>query len=116
MKKRARFEKYNNGVLFICESITQPSSFSAQTNARSKTDIRKILKLDYEELSKRDEDLAFADSKGRTLTMKVRCRFHPVVSPELQALIGDVLYSILKTDHDASRENMYIYLVEERKL
>ena len=38
------------------------------------------------------------------------------VDPMLKAIVGDTLYSIIKLDHDRAKQEMYIYLEEERKL
>lgn len=116
MIPKNKFPTYNDGVLFVCENTAGRSDFSSAKNARSRKDLRRILKLDYKEMSRRDEDMDFAESHGRTLTLKVRCRYHPDVSTKLCVVIGDTLYSIFKTDHDTDWRNLYLFLEEERKL
>ena len=116
MIPKSKFPTYNDGVLYVCENVAGQSGFSSTRNARSRGDLRTLLKLDYKEMSRRDEDMDFAESHGRTLTMKVRCRYHPDVTTRLCVVIGDVLYSIFKTDHDAGWRNLFLFLEEERKL
>ncbi len=114
MKKR--FQTYNDGFLYVCTSRMTESDFNAVRNATQETELTKLLKLAYTELSKRDEDMDFAESQGRTLSLKVKTRFHPLVNKMLMVLIEDTLYSIVKLDPDREKREMYFYLEEVRKI
>ena len=66
---KSRFSRYNDGMLYVCEQRQQDTDFSTVKNVRNMKDLNKILKLAYEEKSKRDEDIQFAESIGRSLSM-----------------------------------------------
>ena len=113
---KSRFSRYNDGMLYVCGQRQQDTDFSAVKNARSMKDLNKILKLAYEEKSKRDEDIQFAESIGRSLSMKVKTRSHEKVDSTKKITIGDKLYSIINIDHDRTTKEMYLYLEEERTI
>ena len=113
---RSRFSTFNDGVLWICEPETDASDFGAVKNTLKKDQLQKIVKLAYKEMSKRDQDLDFAESQGRVLNIKVKCRLWPKVNTLQQILIGKVLYSIINLDEDRNSQEMYLYLEEVRKL
>ena len=113
---KSRFSTFNDGVLFICKPESDYSSFNAVKNPTKKTELDKILKLNYDEMSRREQDLQFAESQGRNLTMKVKTRLRNQVTKFHQVLIEDVLYSIIDLDKDRDGAEMYLYLEEVRKL
>lgn len=115
MKKR-KFSTYNDGMLYVCEKINEGSDFGAVKNAVKKEDLKKKIKLAYGEMYKRDEDLDFAESQGRALSIKVKTRLHPDVNKNNEILIGDMLHSIIKLDQDRNKNEMYLYLEEVRVL
>jgi hypothetical protein len=114
MKKR--FATYTDGVLWVCEQTVGRSDFGAVKNAREGSDIKQIEKLNYQEMSKRDQDQDFASSQGRTLSMKVRCLLRPWVTKLNIVKIDETLYSIINVDFDRANRVMYMYLEEVRKL
>ena len=117
MKKQMTGRKaYNDGVLFICDPPEKCSSFGAVQNAAKAEDLKKIVKLSYQEMSKRDQDIAFAQSRDRQLSMKVKAVEHKEAGAEKNVLIRNVLYSVIYIDHDRKNHEMYLYLQEERKL
>ena len=113
---KSRFTAFVDGILFVCQPESAQSSFNAVKNTTAKKDVRKILQLDYVELSKRERDLEFAESQGRTLSMKVKTRLHEKVTSYHMIMIGDKLYSIIDLDKDIREEEMYLYLEEIRRL
>ena len=113
---KSRFSRYNDGMLYVCEQLQQDADFSAVKNVRSMKDLNKILKLAYEEKSKRDEDIQFAESIGRSLSMKVKTRASEKVDSTKKITIEDKLYSIINIDHDRTAKEMYLYLEEERTI
>lgn len=112
---KSRFSNYNDGIVYIVKKKPKSTDFNAAKNALSRDDLEEVVKLAYEEKSKRDEDIEFASSQGRTLSFKIKTRSYKV-DPMLKAIVGDTLYSIIKLDHDRAKQEMYIYLEEERKL
>lgn len=113
---KSRFSTFNDGVLFICKPESDHSSFNAVKNPIKKTELDKILKLNYDEMSRREQDLQFAESQGRNLTLKVKTRLRSQVTKFHQVLIGDMLYSIIYLDINRDKSEMYFYLEEVRKL
>ena len=114
--KKSRFSVYNDGFLHVCNPDTEKSDFNAVKNTTKLEDLSVVLKLAYEEMSKRDKDLDFAESQGRALTIKVRTRLHHSVTKRHQVVINNTLYAIIHLDTDLAREEMYFYLEEVRHL
>ena len=113
---KSRFSTFNDGVLWVCEPESSVSDFNAIKNTSREDQLEKIEKLVYHEMSKRDQDMEFAESQGRVLSIKVKCKLRPKVNTLHQILIEKTLYSIIKLDEDRSRDEMYLYLEEVRKL
>lgn len=113
---KQRFSVYTDGIMYICRESEQKSDFGAVKNAKRESEIIRTGKLAFREMSKRDEDLEFAESHGRTLTIKVATRLYPDISKLDQIIIGSVLYSILKIDISREKRENYIYLEEVRSL
>ena len=113
---KSRFPTYNDGVLKICTGATGKSSFGAVKNALTFSDLQMKSKMAYQECSKRDEDMEFAESHGRTLSMKVKTRWNVVAKSTDYVVIGTMLYSIVKLDFDRKKSEMYFYPEEEREL
>lgn len=113
---KSKFSTFNDGMLYICKPESEVNSFNAVKNPVKRSDLTRTLKLAFCEMSRRDQDLAFAESQGRTLTLKIKTRLHGDITKQHQVLIGDILYSIIHLDPDRSKDEMYLYLEEVRKL
>ena len=113
---KSKFQTYNHGVLYICESVADDSDFRAVRNPREHGDIVKIQKLDYSEVTKREQDLDFAENAGKSLDFKVKTRYHGSATTDRQVLIGSVLYDIFQVDWDADKTSMYLFLEKVRVL
>lgn len=113
---KPKFPTYNHGVLWICETNNDTSSFNAPRNPTASNDMKKIQKLDFEKVSIREQDKGFAESKDRTLTMKVKTRYHASATTDRQVLIGKDLYDIFNADPDTAEKDMYLYLEKVRTL
>lgn len=111
-----KIQKFNDGIVYIYESKPKKASFGAAMNVSSKDDLNYIVKLAYKEMSKRDQDLEFASSLDRKLSLKIKTRLYKNVDSTYKAVIEGVLYSILKIDTDKSKQLLFLYLEEERKL
>ena len=111
-----RFSNYNHGVLYISRSRTKNTDFGAVTNATKMSDMDMLQKLDYEEMSKRERDLEFAQASDHSLDLKVRTRFHSSATADRQVLIGRTLYDIFQVDGSSVTGEMYLYLEEVREL
>lgn len=110
--KRKRILTYNDGYLLICKK--QMEEDLTLRNPKRKDDMQPVLKLAYEEKSRRDQDIEFAESAGRSLSMKLKTRLYQTVKNTHMVMIGNVLYSIIKLDYDRANNEMYFYLEEAK--
>ncbi len=109
---------FNDGMVSVYKTKPRSSSFGAALNVSKKSDMEFVVKLAYKEMSKRDQDYEFADAKNRNLSIKLKTRLYAGggINSSFKAVIGNILYSILKLDSDRSQGIMYFYLEEEREL
>ena len=91
-----KIQKFNDGIAYIYKPKPKKASFGATMNASSKDDLNYIVKLAYKEMSKRDQDLEFASSLDRELSLKIKTRLYKNIDSTYKAVIEGVLYSILK--------------------
>lgn len=114
MQNRNKFACYNDGVVSIYWDKAPRTNFGAKQNTRVLDDMEFIAKLDYEEMSKRQQDQDFAEQSGFSLSLKIHTRLIPNVDSKCKAVIGDTLYDVSYIDK--TRTDMYLYLEEVRKL
>lgn len=113
---RSKFSKYNDGMLQICTQNQKKTDFAAAHNVTKLADLEMVSKMAYGEMSKRAEDMEFAESQGRSLSMKVRVRLVDFIKSSHSVLIGKTLYDIYKLDSSREKQEMYLYLEEVRKV
>ena len=97
-KVKVKFSKYNDGVISIYREKRIETDFSAKKNVSVLDDMDFIVKLDFEESSKREQDITFAEQLGFSLTLKVRTRFFAGVDNKCKAVIGNYLYDVSAVD------------------
>lgn len=114
MANRNNFARYNDGVVRIYRDIAERSTFGAKKNTRELADLEFIAKLDYEEMSKRQQDQEFAEQNGFSLSMKIHTRLAPNIDSKCKAVIGDTLYDISYLDK--TRTDLFLYLEEVRNI
>lgn len=107
MNKR-KFNRYNDGVISIYREKPRRTDFGAKLNVSTVDDMDFIVKLDYEESSRREEDNSFAEQQGFSLSFKVRTRLFPTVDNKCKAIINGYLYDVKYVDKD--RLEMWLYL------
>lgn len=113
---RNKFLKLNNGVVSIYrEKSTNRTDFNAKKNTVSLEDMTFIVKLCYEEMTKRAQDIEFAYSNDFSLSLKIKTRFVKNVDNKCKAVINNVVYNIYNLDIDKNKV-MYLYLEKERDL
>lgn len=115
MKKLKR-SSLNNGVALIAVENTAPTSFNGKRNSKTLSDFTAIGRLFYSEESRRHEDLLFAESMGRTLTLKIKTGYVEWVKSSQKVIIGRKVYDIINADSDLNKRELYIYLEEVREL
>lgn len=113
MAKR-KLETFNDGVVRIYRDKPRTTDFGAKRNSRTLDDMDFVARLDYEESSRREEDMEFAVRSGFSLTLKIRTRAVPGVDNMCKAVIDDYLYDVQYIDK--TRTAMWLYLEGVRKL
>lgn len=113
MAKR-KLETFNDGVALIYREKPRTTDFGAKRNAKTLEDMDFVVRLDYEESSRREEDMEFAERSGFSLTLKIRTRAVPGVDNKCKAVIDGYLYDVRYTDK--TRTTMWLYLEGVRKL
>lgn len=113
MNKR-KFNTYNDGVASIYRDKPRTTDFGAKRNSRTLDDMDFIVRLDFEESSRREEDMEFAEKSGFSLTLKIRTRAVPNVDNTCKAVIDGHLYDVQYIDK--TRTEMWLYLEGVRRL
>lgn len=105
---KPKFPRYNDGVVSIYREKRKESSFAAKENVSVLDDMTFVAKLDFEESSKREQDLEFANQNGFSLTLKIRTRYLLAVDNKCKAIIGNGLYDVSYVDK--SRTEMWLFM------
>ena len=105
---KPKFNRYNDGVVSIYREKEKRSNFAAKENVSVLDDMDFIVKLDFEESSKREQDMEFANQNGFSLSLKVRTRYMPLVDNKCKAVIDNYLYDVSYVDKD--RVEMWLFL------
>lgn len=105
---KPKFSRYNDGVVSIYREKEKRSNFAAKENVSVLNDMNFIAKLDYEESSKREQDLQFAEQMGFSLSLKIRTRYLPIVDNKCKAVINGYLYDVSYVDKN--RIEMWLYM------
>ena len=103
---------YNDGYIRVYEEIPVKTDFGAKENVKSKDNLEFIVKLAYEECSKRQQDLEFAESSSRSLTLKIKTRYYKNIENNYKVIIENALYDIIYIDEDKRNRELYFYLEE----
>lgn len=111
---KSKFSKYNDGVIRIYREKPRQTDFAAKKNVSALDDMDFIVKLDFEEASRREQDVEFANQNDFTLSMKVKTRNHKSVDNKCKAVIDNYLYDVSYVDK--TRTEMWLYLEGVRSL
>lgn len=111
---KTKLSKYNDGVVRIYRDKQKTTDFNAKRNVRTLEDMDFVVRLDYEEASRREEDMELAKRNSFSLTLKIRTRAVPGVDSLCKAVIDGYLYDVRYTDK--SRTEMWLYLEGVRRL
>ena len=74
---------------------------------------RQQVKLDYEESSKREQDMDFAEQNGFSLSLKIRTRYMPLVDNKCKAVIDGYLYDVSYVDKNRVEQWLYLEGVKQ---
>lgn len=109
-----RLSTFNDGMVSIYREKDRKTDFSAKRNVTSLADMDFVVKLAYQESTKRQQDLEFAEQSGFKLSMKVKTRYVATVKNKLKAVIDGYLYDISYVDK--AGQEMYLYLEGVRQI
>lgn len=109
-----KFNRYNDGVVFVYREKGKRSNFGAKENVSVLDDMGFIAKLDFEESSKREQDLEFANQNDFSLSLKIRTRYLQKVDNKCKAVIDNYLYDVKYVDK--TRTEMWLYMEGVRPL
>lgn len=112
--KKSKFSRYNDGMVAICREKNRQTDFSAKRNVNTLEDMEFVVKLAFEEMSKREQDMTFAEQNDFTLNMKIKTRVLSNVDNKCKAVIDGYLYDVAYVDK--TREEMYLYLEGVKKI
>lgn len=113
---KSRFNNFNDGFITVYKDKELKTDFNAKKNIKTKDNLEFVVKLAYEECSKRQQDFDFAESNNRTLSLKVRTRFYKDITFKDKVILNDTLYDIYDLDIDRRNQHLYLYLEEVRKI
>lgn len=106
--QKQKFNRYNDGVVSIYREKEKKSNFGAKENTSDLDDLEFVVKLDFGESSKREQDLEFANQNDFSLSLKIHTRYQQSVDNKCKAVIGGYLYDIKYVDK--TRTEMYLYM------
>ena len=107
-RNKTEFSRYNDGVISIYREREKLTDFNAKKNVSVLDDMDFVVKLAFEESARREQDNAFAEQMGFSLSLKVRTRYLDKVDNKCKAVINNYLYDISYVDK--SRSEMWLYL------
>lgn len=111
---KPKFSRFNDGVVSIYRAKEKKSNFGASENVSVMDDMDFVAKLDFEESSKREQDLEFANQNDFSLSLKIHTRMLNSVDNKCKAVIEGYLYDVKYVDK--TRTEMYLYMEGVRKL
>ena len=105
---KPKFSRYNDGVVQIYREKEKRSNFAAKENVSVLDDMEFVARLDFEQASKREQDLAFAEQNDFSLSLKIKTRHLSCVDNKCKAVIDGYLYDVAYVDKN--RVEMWLYL------
>lgn len=114
--KKTKINNYVDGFARVYQENIIKTNFGAKQNSKSIDNLNLVVKLAYTECSKRQQDLEFAESMSKSLTLKIKTRLYDKVKNNHKIVIDNTLYDIIYLDFDRKNKEMYLYLEEVREL
>lgn len=111
---KTKFSKYNDGIVSVYREKPRRTDFAAKQNVSVLDDMDFVVKLAYEESSRREQDMEFAVQMGFSLSLKVRTRYFAGVDNKCKAVINGYLYDVSYVDK--TRTEMWLYLEGVKQL
>lgn len=116
MMKNKKIPTYLDGFALVCRPKVEEnkSHFGAKVNIKRIDEMETLFKLAYSQCSKRLQDIEFAESSGRELTLKIKTRLVQGIKNTDKVVIDGTLYDIIYVDEDRTNRELYLYLEENR--
>lgn len=114
--QKSKFNRYNDGIVTIYREKERRTDFSAKRNVSSTDDMDFVIKLAFEQSTKREEDMEFAAQHDFSLSLKIRTRSRKEVDNKCKAVIDGYLYDVSYVDKEHGEMWLYlegIKLIEE---
>ena len=108
--QKKQVKSYNDGIAKFYEKKDQ------NKNIRSLEDLKYLGFLYFEEKSKRQEDIEFAEQLGNQLTLKIATQDNGNMDSDRNVVIDGIIYSIIHIDRNQKKRELYFYLEEVRKI
>ena len=109
-----KFETFNDGVVSVYRAKPRQTDFNAKRNIETLSDMDFIAKLAFKEMSRREQDMEFAQQNDFSLSLKIKTRLLKYIDNKCKAVIDGYLYDI--SHLDKTRTELYFYLSEVRKI
>lgn len=110
--KNRMMNHYLDGFVNVYRPNDNRSNFGAKKNIKNIADMELMYKLAYQQSSKRLQDIEFAESSGRDLSLKIKTRLVDGINNSDKVVLNDVLYDIIYVDEDRFNRELYLYLEE----
>lgn len=108
-----KMNHYLDGFVFVYRANEDnKSNFGAKKNIKSVADMELLYKLAYQQSSKRLQDIDFAESSGRDLSLKIKTRLVSGINNSDKVVLNNVLYDVIYVDEDRFNRELYLYLEE----
>jgi SPP1 family predicted phage head-tail adaptor len=116
MMKNKKIPTYLDGFALVYRPKVEEnkSYFGAKVNIKKIDEMETLFKLAYSQCSKRLQDMEFAESSGRELTLKIKTRLVQGIKNTDKVVIDGTLYDIIYIDEDRINRELYLYLEENR--
>lgn len=105
---KTKFSRYNDGIVLLYREKPRRTNFEAKKNVSALDDMDFVVKLAFEEASRREQDIDFAEQMGFALTLKAKTRYFGGVDSKCKAVINGYLYDVSYVDK--TRTKMWLYL------
>lgn len=114
LNNRHKFNRFNEGVVYIYKDNTSNSDFGAKKNSTKLSDLIFLGKLDFSQQLCRQEDIEYCEQLGFSLALKIKTHLKKDVKIKHKAVINNTLYTISFISQ--FKNFMYLYLERVREL
>ena len=108
--KKNKIPMYLDGFINVYKPNENKTNFGAKKNVRNLSEMEHLYKLAYSQSYKRGQDLDFAESMGRDLSLKIKVRLVNGITNDCKVVTNNILYDIIYIDEDRANQELYIYL------